>query len=421
MMMKNKTIVVLVAVAALACMAGVVFAAPSTSNSITFLSYGAWRVHPGWDQLIAGFEKANNANVTIVYAPPAQIYDKLVTMLSARSSDVDVIVTDTMWMPSFTKAGFLAKLPADQVKKDEFLDVAIKAYSYKGDLYAVPQFCVAGFTFYRTDLFEKAGLDPKKPPKNWDDLLRYAKALTIDTNGDGNPDQWGYGYCGLEIGADFLEFMWQNGGDVLDDNGNVTVNSPAVVEALQFFVDLRNKYKVVPPGVITMMPEDLRKMFISGQMAMLRNWPYVWATTNTPDSPIRGKVVMIPNPGHALPTATTFGAWGLAIPEQSKNKELAAKFVAYMTSYEGQKKLFLTGGEMPARKAVYDDPDIKAVQPNAAVMLDALLGARNRPMVVENQEVLSMVGRAWQEALTGLKTPKKALDDAAAAIKKILK
>jgi ABC-type glycerol-3-phosphate transport system substrate-binding protein len=83
MMMKNKTIVVLVAVAALACMAGVVFAAPSTSNSITFLSYGAWRVHPGWDQLIAGFEKANNANVTIVYAPPAQIYDKLVTMLTS--------------------------------------------------------------------------------------------------------------------------------------------------------------------------------------------------------------------------------------------------------------------------------------------------------------------------------------------------
>jgi len=285
----------------------------------------------------------------------------------------------------------------------------------------VPQFCVAGFTFYRTDLFEKAGLDPKKPPKNWDDLLRYAQALTKDTNGDGNIDQWGYGYCGLEIGADFLEFMWQNGGDILDANNNVTVNSPAVVEALQFFVDLRNKYKVVPPGVITMMPEDLRKMFAAGQMAMLRNWPYVWATTQTADSPIKGKVVMIPNPGHAVPTASTFGAWGLAIPQQSGNKELAQKFVSYMTSYEGQKKLFVTGGEMPSRKAVYKDPAALSVQPMAPVMLDALLGACNRPMVVENQEVLAAVGRAWQEALTQMKTPKKALDDAAAAISKILK
>jgi multiple sugar transport system substrate-binding protein len=416
--MKFKTIVAIIVGAVLVCGAGVAYAAPS--KGITFLSYGAWRVHPGWDQLISGFDKANKTDTTIVYAPPASIYDKLVTMLSARSSDVDVIVVDTMWMPSFTKAGFLSRLPKDQIKNDDFLEAAIKAYSYKGDLYAVPQFVVAGFTFYRTDLFEKAGLDPNKPPKNWDDLLRYAKALTI-TDANGNASQYGYGYCGLDIGADFLEFMWQNGGDILDDNGKVTFNAPAVVEALQFFVDLRNKYKVVPQGVVTMMPEDLRKMFSSGQMAMMRNWPYVWAASNAADSPIKGLVAMIPNPGHVLSTATTFGAWGLAIPQQSKNKDLAAKFVSYMTSYEGEKTLFLTGGEMAARKAVYEDPDILNAQPMAPVMLAALLGARNRPMVVENQEVLALAGRAWQEALTGLKTPKQALDDAAAAIKKIIK
>jgi multiple sugar transport system substrate-binding protein len=132
-------------------------------------------------------------------------------------------------------------------------------------------------------------------------------------------------------------------------------------------------------------------------------------------------VVMIPNPGHVASTAACFGAWGLAIPQQSNNKDLAQKFVSYMTSYEGQKKLFVTGGEMPARKAVYQDPEALKVQPMAPVMLDALLGARNRPMVVENQEVLAAVGRAWQEALTQMKTPKKALDDAAVAISRILK
>ncbi len=49
------------------------------------------------------------------------------------------------------------------------------------------------------------------------------------------------------------------------------------------------------------------------------------------------------------------------------------------------------------------------------------MGAYNRPMVVENQEVLAIAGRAWQEALSATKTPQKALDDAAAAIKSILK
>jgi ABC-type glycerol-3-phosphate transport system substrate-binding protein len=111
----------------------------------------------------------------------------------------------------------------------------------------------------------------------------------------------------------------------------------------------------------------------------------------------------------------------LAIPEYSQNKELANKFVEYMTSYEGQRILFLSGGEMPSRKAVYDDPAVKAAQPMASVMLEALMGAYNRPMVVENQEVLAIAGRAWQEALSATKTPQKALDDAAAAIKSILK
>lgn len=391
------------------------------SNSLTFLSYGAWRVHPGWDEMIKGFEAEYGASVTIIYAPPAQIYNKLVTTLAAKSNELDVIVVDTMWMPSFVSAGFLSPLPDAQIKKDDFLKAAIEAYSKDGKMYAMPQFVVAGFTFYRTDLFEAAGLDPKKPPKNWADLLSYAQRLTIDKNKDGVPEQWGFGYCGLDIGADFLEFMWQNGGNILDAQGNVVVNSPEVVEALQFFVDLRNKYKVVPPSVITDMPEDLRKGFSAGQIAMIRNWPYVWATSNAADSPIKGKVAMIPNPGNKVPTATTFGAWGLAIPEYSKNKELANKFVEYMTSYEGQKILFLSGGEMPSRKAVYDDPAVVAAQPMASVMLEALMGAYNRPMVVENQEVLAIVGRAWQEALSATKTPQKALDDAAEAIKSILK
>ncbi len=87
------------------------------SNSLTFLSYGAWRVHPGWDEMIKGFETKYGASVTIIYAPPAQIYNKLVTTLAAKSNELDVIVVDTMWMPSFVSAGFLSPLPDAQSRK----------------------------------------------------------------------------------------------------------------------------------------------------------------------------------------------------------------------------------------------------------------------------------------------------------------
>lgn len=388
------------------------------AEELTFLSYGAWRVHPGWDDIITGFEEETGIPVTIIYAPPQQIYDKLVAMLAGRTTDVDVIVADSMWMPSFIRAGFLKKLDDDVIDKDEFLAAAIEAYSDGDDLYAVPSFAVAGFTFWRKDLFEAAGLDPNSPPTTWEELLKYAQILTADTE---HGKQWGYGYCGLDIGCDFLEFMWQAGGDVLDGDGNVTVNDPAVVEALEFFVDLRNEYKVVPPGVSTYMPEDLNQMFQAGQLAMMRNWPYVWAIYTAEDSPLKDKVGLAPNPGYVNPTGTTFGAWGLAVPANSQHSEAAELFIKYVTKYESQKLLFLEGGEMPSMKAVYDDPDVLAEHPMALAMLEALEGAFNRPLVPENQEVLGILGRAWQEALVGAKTPQKALDDAARAIEAILR
>lgn len=393
----------------------------SAYDSITFMTYGAWRVHPGWNELISGFEKSTGIDIELIYAPPKQIQDKVVATLAGGATNVDVLVLDSMWMPAFMSAGYLEALPNSLLNPNDYLDAAMEAYSASGRIYAAPLFAVAGFTFYRTDLFEAAGLDPKKPPKTWDELLKYAQALTIDKNKDGVPEQYGFGFSGVPYACDFYEFLWQAGGDILDKKGQVIVNDKAGVEALQFLADLRNKYRVVPPGVVTYAPEDLRRMFESGQLAMMRNWPYVWAVSEAKDSPIRGKVAMVPNPGHVLSTATTFGAWGVGIPVNSQKKELALRFVEYLTSYESQKLLFLQGGEMPTLKAVYQDPEVLKTQPMARMMLSALLQAKNRPMVVKSREVMAAVERAWEAAILQVKTPKQALDDAAGEIKRVLK
>jgi multiple sugar transport system substrate-binding protein len=412
----RKCSMILCAVLALVLVCGTIVSA----ETITFLTYGAWRVHPGWDRLFTAFEESTGISIELIYAPPQQIYDKVVATLAGGATNIDVLVLDSMWMPAFTSAGYLSPLPEDFLVRDEYLPVAIDAYSHDGNLYGAPLFAVAGFTFYRTDLFEAAGLDPDKPPTTWDELVEYGLKLTVDRDNDGIPEQYGYGFSGVPYACDFYEFLWQAGGDVLDADGNVIVNSEAGVEALRFLADLRNRYKIVPQGVVTYAPEDLRQMFASGQMAMMRNWPYVWATSQAEDSPIRGKVAMVPNPGHVLPTATTFGAWGLGIPTGSKKKDLAMKFLDFMSSYEGQKVLFVEGGEMPTRKAVYDDPDSLKAQPLAPVMLAALLEAKNRPMVVESREVMAACERAWEVAILGVKTPKEALDDAAREIERIL-
>ena len=69
----------------------------------------------------------------------------------------------------------------------------------------IPSIADTNILYWRTDLFEQAGLDPNKPPKTYSELTEYAKLLTIDKNGKNsteegfdknNIDIYGYGFRG---------------------------------------------------------------------------------------------------------------------------------------------------------------------------------------------------------------------------------
>ncbi len=148
--------------------------------------------------------------------------------------------------------------------------------------YAVVDDTIYGLTFtayhlalyYNADHFVAAGLDPDKPPQTWDEFIEYGKALTVDTNGDGTPDQWGYfchGGWQFRVLWQWYSLFWEMGGELLnEDQTEVAFNNETGVAALQYFVDLIQKHGICPAE-----PSDGEQAFALGTLSMHTNGPWM--------------------------------------------------------------------------------------------------------------------------------------------------
>jgi sn-glycerol 3-phosphate transport system substrate-binding protein len=146
------------------------------------------------------------------------------------------------------------------------------AYGRDGKIYGFPFQRSTPILYWNKDMFAAAGqklgaagLDPDRPPKNWDELVEYAKILTIR---EGNQTkQYGLIIPGGWNDWIFEAFSRQNGSQLIKEDGlTVTFDSPQNLEALKLWVKLTQELKVCPvlrPWNIT--PDD----FIGGVTAMM--------------------------------------------------------------------------------------------------------------------------------------------------------
>jgi|GEM_PF-1303855 len=209
----------------------------------------------------------------------------------------DIIVCNPSMVASYRGIGALADItdmiPEDM--KNSLLKTALDIVTnHEGRLDGLPQEGCTWQLFYRKDLFEQAGLDPNRPPQNWQELVKYGKALTKDTNGDGQIDQWGYGWpVQAENANDYwINFMYQAGSKVSSFDGKKWVShltEKEAVEGTQFMVDLVRKHKISPQGLVDMDWEAVTNGFVDGKFAMLHNGAWVVGSVKQKGPNIDGK------------------------------------------------------------------------------------------------------------------------------------
>ncbi|MBD3347615.1 MAG: extracellular solute-binding protein [Candidatus Eisenbacteria bacterium] len=142
----------------------------------------------------------------------------------------------------------------------DFVPGMVENNTWDGTVYSFPFNKSVRALYWNRDLFGEEGLD--RAPRNWDEYMDYARRLTKDQDGDGEPDQWGT--AGQISAWMFENLLIQNGGRILTPDGTrAAFNGPQGVEALRFMVKLLTDYGKVTSGY------EYQNDFQAGKVAMI--------------------------------------------------------------------------------------------------------------------------------------------------------
>jgi len=362
------------------------------------------------------YKKKTGIEVVVQELSYSGLHDKLVTEMLEKTGAYDVVMLDDPWLAEFASQDFLVNMDELLKKKGlsvdpDFIPSTVEVCKYKGTLYALPYVGNVQLFVLRKDLFSKYGLST---PKTWDDVLKAAKIIYESEKGK----IYGYvirGKKGNPVVTNFLPIFWGYGGRIVDEAGNPVVYSDAGVKALKVFIELK---KYAPPGTENYGSAEIKAALYNGKTAMSIVWPaWVPALEDPEKSKVAGKVEVITPPG-AQPM---IGAWLLAIPVTSKNKDAALDFILFVLSKDMQKKLILEAGVPPTRASIYMDKDVIAKYPWYPTQLDALKHARARPRLPQWSKIEDILANYIHQALTGTLSPEEALKKAQDEIAAVLK
>lgn len=348
------------------------------------------------------------------------IYQKTVIDLKTGSGTYDLILIDDPKAMQFQRAGWLEDLGPMYKKAGKAVDADFIASTMdlcrypngpKGKLYGLPFVGNVSLFAYRTDLFKKYG---QPEPKTWSDVLAAAKKISAG-EGEAVSGVIFRGVKGNPIVTAYLPVFWAFGGEILDKNGKPTLNSPAGMKALAYFLELA---KYAPKGTPMNNTAQVRDTLLAGGAGIAPEvWPaWLGAMEDPAKSKVVGMVKVMKHPGEVAKSAPMIGIWHIALPAASKNKQAAFDFLQFVTGKEMQKKMAMDAGLPPSRASIYDDADILKLRPWYPAIRDALANGKARPRTLYWAEIENILGGYLQQALIGEKTVEAALNEANAAI-----
>lgn len=366
-------------------------------------------------------EKYPHIRLQIVEGPNQVnlLEDMTTTAFLLGNSPYDLINMDVVWTAKFAAAGWLEDLTNQITTADlaGFSPADVEGSKYKGKLYRLPVRSDAGMLYYRQDLLDAAGF---APPQTFEEMERIAKALQ-----EQKAVRWGYLWQGKQYegaAAMFVEMLQGFGGFWVNPATlEVGLDRPETLNAIEF---LRRTVDqgISPPGVTTYIEEDTRRIFQNGEAAFLRNWPYAWSLLNAEDSPVKGKVAIMPMLRATSGTegGSCLGGWGLGIAKTSKHKKEALEAMRFVTSEAAQKRFVLSAGYVPSRKSLFNDADVVAKYSHYPALLKVVDRAVLRPPIAQYAQASDILQRYLSAALTNQQTPEEAMRQAAAETRRLL-
>ena len=384
----------------------------------------------GQEWIKAAAEKFNASQSEVKVKPVYQgdyyaNHQKLSTAIAANTPPAMSMI-EVASLAFFSDNGALADLNALAGKDNAFIgdfhEGLMKEAKWNGKLTSVPFNRSTPILYLNVNALKEAGLDPKGP-KNWDELRDYAKKLTVTK--DGKVERWGF-LTPVDIW--FYEAMVQQaGGSILSkDLKKATVNEQPGQDALQFWVDLIHKDKVMemPQGEKYNAWDVTTNALTTGKAAM------IFSTTGrllshintSKQNGIEIATAFLPagKAGYGTPTG---GANLVVMASAPKIQQRAAmKFIQWLSKPENAADFSKTTGYVPVNKgAVTAMADTIKAMPQYQTAIDQLQYAIPRPQHPAYSEMQEQIMKALHKAVLKELSVMDALDEAAAATTTSLK
>ncbi|HEX9246652.1 MAG TPA: sugar ABC transporter substrate-binding protein [bacterium] len=363
------------------------------------------------------FESKTGIHVNVVLSDYGDMLKKLAAAAAAKTGAYDVISGD---IPAWWAAGYLAPLERRinaLPGRTDLLSPDIAGY--KGHWYGMPWLIDNRVFVYNARMLKDTGFI--EPPKTWSALLKAAYAMKA--RGTAFPIMFPWARHEGEF-DDFAAVLASFGGRLFDD-GYTTVlfNGPEGVAALTTWTNLRRKYDLVNPDALASKSVAVSMTLSQGKAGFGTTWSLLRGMFDDPDkSKVAGQLrVMLYPGGRAGMTGTYDGSESLGLAADSKHPDAAWRYIEFLTSKDVERSVFVTQKILPVWKSLYTDPEMVNADHDLPVILAQRRHIILRPAVAWYNEFSQIMQAALLQAVTGKKSPKVALDGAAAETLKLMK
>ena len=342
--------------------------------------------------LVEAWNTTHTPKIKATFIPADQFVQKFATALAGGEAP-DLVAVDLIYMPAYAAAEQMTDL-TDLAKGLPFFDQLspshVRLGTYNDRIYALPFNAEGSVLVYNKDLFRQAGLDPEKPPTNWNEISEYSKKITA--LGD---DTYGFYFSGACAGCNaftVLPYIWASGGDVISEDGTTaTVTDPAVKSTLEF---LHQMYvdKQIPESAKADTGTDFLNAFTSGKIGMAGTGAFAIAALKKeyPDLDFG----ITPLPGKDGGSSSFAGGDTIAIPAGSKRSEEAFEFIKWFLSDEVQIEQLAKNGGLPLRVDLVDN-QYSQQDPRYITVGNAMFKEGRTPYLLPYNDIFNDANGPW--------------------------
>lgn len=391
------------------------------SNTLTFSSWGSIDEINILKPILNSFTKKTGKQVELIHIPDN--YFQKLHMMFASNTAPDIIFMNNLTMPVYADSEVFEDLEpwinkSSTIKKDDFYPQVIEAMKWKNKLYGIPRDISNLLIYYNKDMFDKYKVAYPKDDWTFSDFLKTAQDITKDTNGDGKTDTYGFALDKRPLF--WLPFIWSQGGDLFNsDFSKFTLNSPESIEGLQFYADLRNKYKVAPDEKEVgntkagqLFSQETIGMQLSGR----------WSVP-TYRSSLKFKWDVVPFPKGKKGSIVDVDASGWCMSKMSDKKEDAWQLIEYLAGQDSIKNFSSNGLIVPSRKDVANSKEFLegGLPDNSKAFISIIESGQPTRTPPNWNEISTEIDLGLEDIWTGQKTVKDSVEKIDQRVNALLK